>query len=313
MNFDALLDDMREDSKHIVAPSTGAVYERLLEYYEFIISQIPNADPPFPPTVKTIGAFFAYRKRHGCCYSTIRFSLFALKFHILANGWEDVTSDESIKTYIKSLQRVMHSGYAPYAANSIHLGDLESICDNTGMNNFTDCRDTAMMCMQFHLMLRVAEISALRLEDISVAGDIYKFRIVKSKTDQTAKGRDIFKRISSKKTNPIRWIMIYIKFLSQTTEGPLFVGSSMRGIPLNTCLTASAIAKRYKKKFTEANLEPSDFTSHSLRKGGARHAALSGASVSSIQATGGWRSSCFLKYTAVEPEEAFIDIDKHFD
>ena len=55
------------------------------------------------------------------------------------------------------------------------------------------------------------------------------------------------------------------------------------------------------------------FSSHSLRKGGARHASLMGATGSTIQHAGGWKSTCFLRYTCVEPETAFEDLDSHFD
>lgn len=101
--------------------------------------------------------------------------------------------------------------------------------------------------------------------------------------------------------------------MPQTKSGPVFVSANIHGIPLECRLTANAISKQYKKMFKNAGLDCSAFSSHSLRKGGARHASLSGATASTIQLTGGWKSTCFLKYTSVDAETAFADLDSVFD
>lgn len=187
IDFESLINEMKLDSQKSIALSTYECYEREIQHYEFVISQIPNADPPFPPTVKSVGAYIAYRKHFNCSYSTIKGSIYALKFYLRKNNLEDVTMHHDIKQYLHGLQRVMKGGFSPFASNAITLKELEKICNGTNLNNFVSVRNTSMMCLQFHLMLRVSEIQNLKFEDIEFAGDIAKFRITKTKTDQTGK------------------------------------------------------------------------------------------------------------------------------
>ena len=72
IDFETLLEDVKADSAKAIAQSTYDCYEREIEHYQFIISQIPNADPPFPPTIRTITAYLENRKHYNCTYSTIK-------------------------------------------------------------------------------------------------------------------------------------------------------------------------------------------------------------------------------------------------
>ena len=132
---------------------------------------------------------------------------------------------------MQGLQRIMNGGSNPFASNALTMEQLERICVSTNLNNFVSVRNTSKMCLQFHCMLRVSEICNLDFSDIDFAGDLVKIKITRTKTDQTGKGREIYKRRKNTKTNPIEWLIKYMNFLDNTSSGPVFVSATIRGQP----------------------------------------------------------------------------------
>ena len=164
------------------------------------------------------------------------------------------------------------------------------------------------MTLQFRLMLRISEVLNLNFDDIEIADDLYKFHIRRSKNDQSGIGRDLYVRYKDNELNPIKFLKLYIE--SIPCSGAIFKSFDIHHKVIeNSRISDTAIRKRYKKHFVRAGLDASLFSTHSLRKGGARYASLNGANISTIQFTGGWRSSCFLRYTSVDTETAFNDLD----
>ena len=309
--FENLLEQMNTDSAFVIVGKTQEQYDNIITLYQAVLNIIPNSPNPFPITVQTLGVFLAYRKRCGCRYGTLKNTCSAIAFYCKKNNMNDVTKDQKIKDYMKSQLHLLQGGFSPCAANTLTFDELIKIISNVKENDHESLRDIAMMSLQFRLMIRISEVINLDFEDIEVAGDIYKIRIKKSKTDQSGVGRDLYLKFKQNIGNPILLLNKYSLNVERT--GPLFKAFNIYHQPLNNRrITDSTIRRRYKKLFTAAGLDKSMFSTHSIRKVGARYAALNGATASTIQYTRGWRSSCFLKYTAVDAEDAFQDLDKIF-
>ena len=69
------------------------------------------------------------------------------------------------------------------------------------------------------------------------------------------------------------------------------------------CVTYGSFTKRLKQLLDAAGYTPELFSGHSLRRGGATFLFLLGCDPLLIQATGDWKSSCFLMYLGMSFEQ----------
>ena len=65
-------------------------------------------------------------------------------------------------------------------------------------------------------------------------------------------------------------------------------------------MTAARFTGYLKKVLTAAGLDPSAYSIHSFRRGGATFAVEFGASVEAVKVQGNWRSDCYQKYVKRE-------------
>ena len=139
--------------------------------------------------------------------------------------------------------------------------------------------------MQYYGMMRVAELTALQFSDIDLAQDVMEVRVRRSKTDQTGKGHTIYIEKTTRVYDAFTHLVKYIELLPpQLKKGDLFrrldrFGHQFLG---GEGIGPTGYNLRIKQWCGLAGLNSRNYSSHSLRKGGATTAALNGAPIPAI-------------------------------
>ena len=125
---------------------------------------------------------------------------------------------------------------------------------------------------------------------------LIRIRIKQSKTDPFRQGADIFVGATKADICPVQALVNYIA-VRGTTPGPLFVFRS------GTPLTRSALVTYVQAALKLAGMSPEAYTGHSFRIGAATTAAKCGVEDSLIQTLGRWKSTAYLAYIKIPPQQ----------
>ena len=172
-------------------------------------------------------------------------------------------------------------------------------------------RDRALMLLGFAGAFRRSEMTSrdpygdgetVYLDFADVSFTRYGARVIvrKSKTDQEAKGQEVFITYGARKgTCAVLALQNWMGLLRQRgiTSGPLFRSLYRKGDPVHRdanirgrSMSGHSVADRLKYWAEQIGLDPRTIGGHSLRAGHATTAARNGASVFSIAYQGRWKN-----------------------
>ena len=100
--------------------------------------------------------------------------------------------------------------------------------------------------------------------------------------------------------DPVRHLHAFFTKCPCAPESPAFTYSTGKCI---TAITYSGFTTSLKQLLKKAGLNPSLYSGHSFRRGGATLLYNLGASILQIQASGDWSSQCFVRYLHISEEE----------
>ena len=145
-------------------------------------------------------------------------------------------------------------------------------------------RDAAIISVMSDAMLRVSELCALVVEDVTFETDgSGRLTIRSSKTDQEGKGA-----VQYLGPRTMRRIRVWLEKAGFST-GPLFRRVRRGGIPGKYPLTVSGLRLMLKRRAAAADIE-GRVSGHSLRVGSAQSLVAHGATVIELQIDGRWSS-----------------------
>lgn len=316
VSFNDLLNQFNLQRTNALAESSKKTYRNGREEYELYCSLLNPPQVPWPATVELIGTFLQWKLNNGCTFSYLKILLSSIANFNRTNNLPNFCYSYQLKEFMFASSRMLLAGKYPYASDAMKLEAFENLFLVLDLDNPLDARDGSILSIQFHAMLRISEVLSIKIEDIKRYTDKIIISITKTKTDQTGIGRDITIWFSKKPSNVMKWLDAWTLHLAtqRIFEGYLFRSMAKNGVIKLTlpCISSSTVSRRLKNIITDAGLDASFFSSHSLRKGGAQTAALNGATIGTIQRTGGWKSSVFLKYIAVDDQQAAEDLKGKF-
>ena len=196
-------------------------------------------------------------------------------------------------------------------AFSVLGDDLE--CDSYYDVSLRTWRTVAHIVLSFSALLRYDDMSKLSINNVTFVNGRAQIFIPTSKTDQFGEGQLVSIGSTSSQHCPVNFLRCYIRRLfweaaveGKTYEGPLFPGLSRRTVsgPLGTgtsALPASPTPFSYTGALGDFRAllkaigitNPSSFSLHSGRRGGATEAARRGCDFMTLKRQGRWRSySC---------------------
>ena len=302
--FQGYLASAQRDALKRVAPTTANLYKQHIDNYIVFMKMCPDAPPAFPITVNNILAYLQRMKDKGLCYGTLRNAVSAFADYFKRNRIEDLTKREEVSSFMDNNRRVMNGDQAPFQTNPINKDMMTLICE-LPINSYGKKRNIAMITTQFYTLMRVSELISLNVEDLEISDECITIRIKRSKTDQYGAGRNVvIWKQENVITNPYKYILRWLDELPPHYKGPLFIGKK------DTRYTANAYRRAVKVLAKKVGYDPNDYSSYSLRRGGAAYMGISSISAGAIKTIGGWNSSVFLRYIELDEAAAAKEIKK---
>jgi site-specific recombinase XerD len=190
----------------------------------------------------------------------------------------------------------------PLAADDL-LAVLDSLQQTAG-TQFTAIRDAAMFVIGWAGLLRSSEIVGLDWENVHfiASGEVMLY-LPKSKTDPGA-GASVF--LGSGEGREISPAAV-LRQLQLTAGGAAATGPVFRTFrTAKKRLSKDTVGPRLKKALAIAGVAAAGmYAAHSLRRGGATHAASIGVHTRLIQVVGRWKSDAVREYLCTNPQQLF--------
>ncbi len=202
----------------------------------------------------------------------------------------DPTTDEDVIRTMKGIKNAL--GAPPRKAAPIVPGDLIKINDyfsSKTPKKLIHYRDNALMHIGFYGALRVSELLSIRFEHLKFTPNGVEILLPRSKTDQAGNGKVCAIPGFVTITCPVKLLLIWLE-KAQITEGYVFRAFlTGRDIIGENHLMKTEFHGNLKRLIRNAEIgDPSDYSTHSLRRGFATSATNMGASLIDIMRHGRW-------------------------
>jgi integrase len=311
--FAQIVQASRDDEVHHVRESTLTTYHSYMKTYERLLLSIQGAPEPYPITEEKVRAAIKvgrdrssfgriYRKKP-LAVKYVELLITAIRCYQAANLEPDIISTPQFRNFIQSL-RLQDRALGTNAAVPITpliLAHSANYCDGTlvqGQPDFSEIMLMTMASVMFYGFLRFSEAANLYREDIHVdsEGNI-TITIRASKTDPLGRGAVCFLKSTETAYRPFKWLSVFTTMGGMDSENPFLIANRTFNF-------------RFKKLLTKVHglfgggWNPQDYSSHSMRRGGATAAAQAGVQDAVIQRHGRWKSTVFMRYTELERKEA---------
>ena len=290
-----LIEQSLEISVNSLASNSRRTYERILERYESVMALCKVE--PYPLTEHSMRLFIQLQLTNQKTWSYVNITLESFVHWFRENNAQDLTKTIEFVRYKKGLRRVMSARFLPFAKKPVTKAMLEQWnalddpYDNPVHADIIFC--FMMMWLGF---LRISEFMNLTWDDLKITDQGLEMVIAKSKTDQEAEGvrfllpkrRDMFDAMS--------WFAIYeIWHVPEPGERVW-------------CHSDIWIRTKVKLYTALIGMDPSKYSAHSFRKGGANAAFRARVQHCVIKVHGRWTSEAYQRYTDVQPDDAAREI-----
>ena len=264
---------------------------------------------PLPASKLTV-TYFAVSLSRSLSPSTIRVYISAVRAAHQQNGLPDPTHQNHQLTLVLRGIRRRHLPNTSRRREPITTRLLTHMVRHIRHSAALSSLDRQMLAaaftLAFHGFLRVGEFTMpphtrfnLRFHPstshVELHRRYYTFHIPRSKTDQLHHGHTIrLSRTTPATICPVRHMRTYLE-TRPPTPGALFTFSDGRPLTRRLCL------HHLRSSLKHSGHNPEDYNTHSFRIGAATTAAHEGASESTIQHLGRWRSNAVRAYIRPYP------------
>lgn len=298
-HFGAVVDQLLSTS---VAESTLQTYNRgLSSFHQFRLKF--GFDNVWPVPVFDIMCFIANSFQNGLSHSTINCYLAGISFFSKINNHEDNTQNFVVRKMLEGIKRTVGSpkdGRLPITRDLLKriIMCLPSVCKS----NYEAKLFGSAFSLCFHAFLRVGEIAVskgnvnhvISHQNVKLFQNNIELLLVSSKTDQTAAGAVINVLAQpDKEMCPLSLLKSYL-FERPPYVGPLFC--HFDGSPLTRYQISSLLTKSLKF----LGVDPSCYSTHSIRIGAATTCCMEGVQDDQIMELGRWKShSAYKRYIRI--------------
>ena len=252
---------------------------------------------PIKPDIKNISLYLTKLSKENLKFSTIKRRIVSIVIANRLKGHHIDIKNPIISDNLKSIKRKI--GSMQIGKKPLSLYDLKkiimSINCNIKIHKNRKNRDKAIILIGFAGGFRRSELVNLDYQDIEFVNEGIKLIIKKSKTDQYGEG---FLKAIPYFTNstfcPVVALDNWLKN-SHIKKNSIFRKISKSGNILENRLTDQSVALILKYHMLKANLNPNNYSGHSLRSGFATVTANSGADERSIMAMTGHKSTQMVR------------------
>lgn len=257
---------------------------------------------PLQATPAAVVLYVSHLANAGRTYSTINQHMAAITNKFTDHHLTPPTKDSGVKGVIRGFRREV-ADRAPDRKSPATAGTLRAMVDTIPLTK-KGIRDRALLLLGFTGAFRRSELVALTTADIQETTEGLTVTLRKSKTDQFGQGRIVPVGRGSVNYCPVRALGLWLQ-TAGIQEGPLFRAITKAGTLGATPLTDRAVVNIIKQAATDAGLNPTAFSGHSLRSGFLTSAAMAGKDLASLQRVSGHKSLDILLNTYIRPASVF--------
>ena len=267
-----------------------------IKKYLLFLEEFEGLFIPYPCSPDQVDLYISWLAKQ-MKYSSITNYLSGLNYFLKSNGATPIDyQDFRVRSVLGGAKRTL--GMAVHQALPLLPKHLLRIFEQMSSSvGHTAIR--AAILTSFRALLRKCQVTAsdstLRRSDFSFYqwGMIIKVR--RSKVIQFSERELLIPVARTANLNlcAVSWCERHFLQVSASSDAPAFLVPSPTGYQP---LPYKALQASIKFFSAQSGLNPDDFSSHSLRRGGATFLSIQGASIQDIRVRGDWSSDCVYKY-----------------
>jgi integrase len=241
---------------------------------------------PLPATPETVELYITDLIYRGRTISTACRHVCGIQYAHRTLGYANPCTP-TVREILTGARRILCP--QPKQKTALLLDQLRRIVEAIGRRTAIQARNSALLLFGFATALRRSNLSAMRLEDVSVTDQRIVAFIRHEKQDRTGEGRTV--TIPAGRHNvlcPVRALSHWLKWRG-TGPGALFQGVQ-HGKPTGRGILGSRIAQIVQQAVGQIGLDPRFYGGHSLRAGFVTEAILKGVNDLAIMKHTGHRS-----------------------
>jgi integrase len=265
-----------------LAENTRVAYLSDLAHFEGWGGKIPAS----PETI----AEYLVAHADALSVATLNRRLAALAKVHASRGFGNPTTVEIVKATLRGLKRI--KGTAQHQATPLIKEDLFVVLEAMG-SGLKDTRDRALLLLGFAGGFRRSELIGLNWEDVMPVRQGFVVTLRRSKTDQNGAGRKIGIPHSRGRWCPVAALEQWLT-ASGITQGALFRPVDRHHRVAAMRLSGEAVCLVVRERVAAADIDPTNYSGHSLRAGLATSAAQAGVSSWKIRQQTGHASDAML-------------------
>ena len=285
-----------------LAQSTRRSYDVHVRQYREICTRFGR---PFVPAAATLARFVLGRAVSGYKLSYIELGVSAVSRWGMEQGVPGLSADPLVIRALKAAGRLANRSLRQKLPLSHQqLITLLDVLPNVSADPFIAARDAAMFIVGWVGMFRCSELVAIQWQHIHFCsnGGVMVF-VPQSKTDP-GEGAWVFLAAGAANRFPFCPVRA-LRALRIRTGGTGYVFTARQN-RADQPLSKTTVGVRLHKALEAAGVADWKlYGAHSLRRGGATHAARLGLSLRMIQAMGRWKSDAVRMYLYVSPQQMF--------
>jgi len=240
--------------------------------------------PALPAVPGTVALYLTALIERGQKINTLSRRLAAISQAHQVMGYPTPTTSSLVRAVFTGIRRT--HGSAPRGAGALMTEDIKRVLA-TLPDTPLGVRDKALILLGFAGAFRRSELIAMNVEDLQERHEGLIVLLRRSKTDQEGRGRHVgIPYGAHAETCPVLALQAWLS-RSGITEGAIFRGLNRHGKIVSSRLSLRAVGLIIKRSVTAAGLDPTRFSSHSLRVGHCTTAARAGVSERVIMAQSG--------------------------
>jgi integrase len=251
---------------------------------------------PYPISEDKMRGFIMYlkeRQTKPALLNTIKLHVAAFVDYFGQQDERDLTKNPKFKKFMRATRLEMGEA-APNARDPIGPDILTGLAAYVVQASLPELVVTfSMISMMYYGFLRFSEAANLQYREIVEDEDGMTLTIRQSKTDAFGKGAICFIQKSDTPYCACHWFR-------QAREVMSDVSASARVFPISL----QKFNQDLRSLLTAAGFDEGNYSSHSMRRGGAQQAARMQVEDNVIQRHGRWKSTAFLIYTSMERKAA---------
>lgn len=284
------------------SPNTRRAYERIGEHWFAWCTAAGRR--PLPATAETLADYIGHLADLGKRGPSLEQAISAIRTIHEDSGYHEQPGTYGARKVVKQVRKATAAaGHRVKEAPPLLVEHVQAMIDLTDPASLVGKRDRAMLVLGIMLCGRRSELTALHISDITEHPDGLDVLIRMSKTDQEAKGEQVWVPAGKEdSTNPVLVVRNWLDALTErgVTEGPL-----LRAVTRWDALHPSGqwspekLNERVKALALRAGIPHAPkYSAHSLRAGGLTSALMAGATLAQGARQGRWNlnSPVVLRY-----------------